>query len=60
MTVDRYVYVLGVILLAVAGFCSPWWWTGFAVCGVGCVWAFYDVIDVQEDEHGDTPRAARP
>lgn len=47
----------GVAAGATAGFCSPWWWTGFVPIAAGCVWAAYDLVDVK-DADGDTARTA--
>lgn len=52
---DLAVYALGLTLLSLVGFFSPWWWTGFAPLGIGLIWAYYDVIDVEDEPNGDTP-----
>lgn len=57
---DILAYVAGVVLLACVGFFSPWWYLGFLPLGAGCVWAYYDVVDVKDGEHGDAPRTSRP
>jgi hypothetical protein len=56
---DLIVYALGVVLVSLVGFFSPWWWLGFAPLGAGAIWAYYDVIDVEEAD-GDTSTTARP
>lgn len=56
---DVVAYMLGVVALALAGFFSPWWWLGFVPLGAGLVWAYYDVIDVEEED-ADTSSAPRP
>lgn len=56
---DVAVYILGVVLLSLIGFFSPWWWSGFLPLGLGCLWAYYDMIDVEEPQHGNTPRTPR-
>ncbi len=52
-------YPLGVGLVAAAAFLCPLWWLGFAVIGVGLVWAHYDVVDVEEPKDADTSSAPR-
>ncbi len=48
-------YVLGVVLAAAAGFCSPWPWAGFLPLSAGCVWGSYDVYDDGEELAGGNP-----
>lgn len=48
-------YTLGVALVAVCLFLSPWWWLGFAPLGAGLIWAAYDLIDA-EDADGNPSR----
>lgn len=48
-------FAAGALLLAIAGFCSPWWWTGFAPIGAGLIWLSYD-IEVEPDGATDTPK----
>lgn len=55
MTRAQVLYTVGVVLVALTGFFSPWPWTGFALLGAGAVWAAYDLIDVEESESDDTP-----
>lgn len=59
MNRDTLAYALGVVLLALVGFFSPWWWLGFLPLGAGLIWAYYDVIDVEETD-ADTSPTSRP
>jgi hypothetical protein len=49
-------YLAGVAAAATAGFCSPWWWTGFLPVAAGCMWAAFDLIEI-EDADGDIANA---
>lgn len=52
------IYLLGLGLLAAAGFCSPVWYLGFIPLGAGALYATYNLIEV-EDASGDAPRPSR-
>lgn len=41
-------YVLGVLLVSVCCFFSPFWWLGFLPLGAGLIWAAYDLIDAED------------
>lgn len=49
-------YALGVLALALAGFCSPLWFLGFLPLGAGLVWAAYDLVEVTNGEPTSTPQ----
>jgi hypothetical protein len=57
MTRINATYLLGVLLLATAGFLCPVWYVGFVPLGLGALWASYDLIDDGEGERGDTSTA---
>jgi hypothetical protein len=50
MTAARLLYALGVLCAALVGFCSPYWYLGFAALAVGFIWAAYDLVDVKESD----------
>jgi hypothetical protein len=56
--VVHLLYSLGVACAAAAGFCSPFWQTGFLPLAAGLVWAAYDLTDV-EDAGAKPPTAPR-
>jgi len=45
-------YIAGVIAAATAGFLSPAPWTGMLAIAAGCIWAAYDLLEV-EDPNGN-------
>lgn len=51
-------YLVGVAVLACAGFFSPLWFLGFLPAGVGLVWAAYDfdLVEVTDGEPSSAPQ----
>lgn len=50
MIASRILYAIGVIFAALLGFFSPIWYLGFAPLAAGCVWAAYDLVNVEEPD----------
>lgn len=56
MRLVHVLYALGVLAGAAAGFCSPFWYLGFAPLAIGLVWAAYDLVEVPDAEPPSTPQ----
>lgn len=59
MGLSRFLYTLGVLSLALAGFCSPLPYLGFIPAGAGLIWAAYDLTEVKVADPPPTPPPAR-
>lgn len=56
MKLARTLYALGVLALALTGFCSPLWYLGFLPLGAGLVWAAYDLTEVTDGDATTAPQ----
>ncbi len=51
-------FVVGVVLVSLAGFFSPLWFLGFLPYGAGLIWAayYFDFAEVTNGEPSSTPQ----